>query len=112
MATTALTIQEFIDKYPIALSLPAFTAADVANGNHYVHSGREFILIRNVDAGPHNFTLTSQPLSNRTRDITAEAIAGGVTKLLPRLALAGWGNGQNVELSGDNLNIEFAVIRV
>lgn len=94
---------------------PGYEAADVANGNEFRSTGRELVLVRNVDGvAPHNVTVTSQPASRTGRlgHITATVIPLNgfmVFQIFPR---DGWESGGLIAISGDNVNIEFAIVRL
>jgi hypothetical protein len=56
----------------------AFTVGDAVNGLEYVATGRELVLMRNVNAGPQTFTLKSvKDELNRTGDITTYSMGAG-----------------------------------
>lgn len=87
------------------------TAADVANYEEAAFTGREFILIQNTGASPHNVTITSVARDGRTNDLT-EAVAAGVWKITPRFPLSGWRQtGALLYFSADHAEIKFSVIR-
>jgi hypothetical protein len=57
----------------------AFTAADAVNGNSFICTGRELLLIRNDhQTDPATITITSAPDPyGRTKDIAAYSLAAG-----------------------------------
>lgn len=93
---------------------PGFEAADIASGNEFRATGRELVLVRNVDVAPHNVTVTSQPASRTGRlgDITATVIAASGFMAFQIFPRDGWETGGVILISGDNVNIEFAIIRL
>ena len=99
-----------------------FLAADVANKEETALTGTEMIVAQNVDsAGTHNVTITSVADSlNRTKNATGAVPARvgnrpGVRFFGPYKAGAssGWKQTTNLlHFEADNVNIEFAVIRL
>jgi len=95
-----------------------FTAADVANGNSFVSTGRELILVMNTGAAPGTVTVTSvvDP-SARTGDITAYSLPiGSVTPQFAvhgPLPLAGWSQPAGVvNLQGSAATVWFCIVRL
>lgn len=91
-----------------------FTAADTVNQNQTTLTGKEMILARNVDASPHNITVNSVPDPfNRTNNITNYALGANEHAIFGPFDRTGWRqtDGQ-LYFEGDNVNIEFAVIRI
>jgi hypothetical protein len=53
-------------------------AADSGNGNQFVASGRDLVIVHNTDTNPQTLTIVSAPdLAGRKADITAYSIAAG-----------------------------------
>lgn len=94
----------------------AFTVSDVANGNSYVSTGREVIVVRNVNAGAQTFTLTSAPdPQSRTAHITAYSLAAaGFALFYPGTNNpAGWAQSDGtVQLDGAHVDIQWLIIRL
>lgn len=119
MTATALPIITVPDSYPTlpltALSLDfVWTAADNTNGNSFVSTGRELVLVQNTDSSGHTVTVTSVPdQTNRSGDITAYAVAAGVFDALPYFAGTGWRQSDGtIHLSANSALIKFAVLRL
>ena len=92
-----------------------WTAAVVADKEEFVMEGNDLLLIRNEDASPHNFTITSaEDRQGRVGHITNEACAAGVWKCLgPFRRLTGWQQSTGVlYIEADDVNIEWAVIKL
>ncbi len=96
-----------------------FVAADVTNKEETALTGTEMIIAQNVDTGgAHNVTITSIPDSlHRTRDATASvpAAVGGRPgiRIFGPYKTSGWRQTTNkLHFEADNVNIEFAVVRL
>lgn len=68
------------------------TAADVANGNAFVHTGREQIIVRNSTVGAVTVTIGAAPdrFGRSGLDIAAYSIAAGKTATFGPFPLEGW----------------------
>lgn len=118
MARTALTPVSPKGPYPGTVAANAldyvFAASDSSNGNYFVGTGRELILVQNADAGAQTFTLTSiaDPYG-RLGSITTYSLSAGEFAMFWLGALVGWdqGGGQ-IYLDSSNANIKFAIIRM
>ncbi len=118
-ARTAITVQTAKGPYlstPVAADSLDVTiaASDNTNGNYFVGTGRELILVRNTAgvAGTVTFTSVADQYS-RKGDITAYSIGAGETAMFWVGNLVGWdqGGGQiYIDTSASTMNI--AVIRI
>jgi hypothetical protein len=95
-----------------------FTPADVANGNSFVSTGRELILVMNTGAAPGTVTINSvaDPTA-RTGDVTAYSLPiGSVTPQFAvhgPLPLAGWAQADGtVHLQGSAATVWFCIVRL
>lgn len=91
-----------------------YTAADTANQNQFLYTGKEILLAQNVDASPHTITLTSIGDSKlRTGDITTYSLGAGLFMAFNFAnGSVGWlQTGGLIFYEADNVNIEFAVLR-
>ncbi len=109
MPRTALAIT---DSSKAGTTLPAVTAADVANGNSVVHDGRSVLIIAsNAGASPRTVTITPSvtvdglTVGNRTISLAASA-----SKVLGPYDLATYGT--PLAISGDHADVKFQVIRI
>ena len=67
-----------------------FTAADVANKNEFLLTGREILLIKSADGGEQDVVITSTADTfGRTGDLTL-AIAAGTEEAIAFLDRTGW----------------------
>lgn len=120
MAATVLTpntaVGPFPTLQPAADSLDiTMTAADASNGNRFLGTGRELVIVRNSGAGARTFTLTSvaSATSKRTGDITTYSLAAGDVAVFWVGSLEGWRNTDGyVYLSGSHAEILFGVVRI
>lgn len=114
MARTALAISIAPGTNPSAGVNVTFTAADAANDNSFVFTGRELLLVRNVHATlAKTYTINSSAnQKRRTGDITAVSMAAGVYHVLgPFRDKDGWQQtGGVIHLEGEDSSIQFAVI--
>jgi hypothetical protein len=89
-------------------------AADATNGNYFVMTGQELVLVQNSHAvTSYTWTLTSVANTRgRTKDITTESVAAGVWKIVgPFTSKDGWMQpGGSCLISGSNAAIKFGVI--
>jgi hypothetical protein len=123
VAITALPITNppgrvFATPLTALLAAAVFTAADVANGNSFVCTGRELILVMNTGAAPGTVTVNSvvDP-SARTGDITAYSLPIGSTTpqfaAFGPLPLAGWAQADGtVHLQGSAATVWFCIVRL
>jgi len=90
-----------------------YLAADVANKEETILTGKELILVRNVDASPHTVTINSEddPF-NRKEDVAAYSVGANEFAMFGPFDRTGWVSGGKLNFEADNVNIEFAVIRL
>lgn len=114
MAQTQIVATPAPGQYPSALTVLPLTAADVANGNYFISTGRELLLAFNSDTASHNVTVTSQADQfGRLGSITTQAVAAGAYAIVGPLAKTGWANSSGwVLFSADNATVKFAVIQM
>jgi hypothetical protein len=114
MAATALTKTNAPGSYPTAGTAVTMGAADASNGNYFIMTGQELVLVQNSHASAaKTWTLTSVANSrSRTRDITAESMAAGVWKVVgPFTSKEGWmQQGGGCFLSGEDTSVKFGVL--
>lgn len=113
MPATELTVQTQSSLYPTAFLNITWTAADIVNGNYYLASGRETILVRNVSEDTAaDVTIDSTPdRLGRTGDLTDE-IGFGEQRTV-RLGVKGWRDQTTLQvaLTAETVDIEFAILR-
>ena len=114
MARTALTVQTLTGPYPATLLMDTltWTAADLANKNSVVFTGKEIIIARNDDAGEKNVIITSiADPQKRVGNIT-KAMATGTYAIFLASALTGFIQADGLlYLEADDVEIFFAVVR-
>lgn len=118
MARDTVTVNESAKRYPAlqpaADSLDfAFTAGESDNGYQYKATGREVVIMRNINVGAQTFTLLSvADKLNRKGDITAYSLAAGeFAVLVPPLDGFQQADGNvYIDISHDDVHI--AVLRV
>lgn len=115
MATTSIATQTLSSGYSTTGDSITWTAADVANGNHFTWSGagKVIVLARNVHATTtYTVTITSvaHSVTGRTGSVSAVNVAAGAQTAFP-LVSDGWKNSSDqVALSANNANIQFAIL--
>ena len=83
MAATVITVQQLISPFPVTPLTASsadivFTALTVTEGDTFVCTGREVILIKN-GTGTNTLTISSaDDAQGRTEDITSYSIAAGL----------------------------------
>lgn len=91
------------------------TAADVANGNSCVHTGRELIIAQNSGATPRTVTVSS--VADRYGRVgdkpSAYSLGAAEFAVFGPYPVDGWrqANG-NLNFSGSHAEVKFAVIRL
>lgn len=88
------------------------TAADVANKNQFVASGRDLVVAFNSGAAPHTVTITSvaDPRYGRTKDISAYSVGAGELAVF-ELKRPGYMQADGyIYLEADHAEIKFGVI--
>jgi hypothetical protein len=93
-----------------------FTACDVANGNDFVSTGRELILVQNSGAAPYTVTVTSVlDEKNRTGDVGPYTLAAGEFACITAglTLLRGWRQSTSkIKISASNIAVKFAIIKL
>lgn len=113
MARTTLTPEVAPGSTPLDEEVLTFTAADVANGNQFAHTGRELLIVENVGAGSHNVTLQSVAVNGRQDPLhnTSQAVPAGERRLYGPFG-NGWRQTDGyVYVNSDHAELEFCVIR-
>ena len=81
MAETLVAIQDLLAPFDVPSAEGAdftFAASDLANGNYFLCTGREVLLVQNENAGAQTITITSVPdEKGRSEDITTYSIGIG-----------------------------------
>lgn len=120
MPRTALTPISILGPYP-TLPVSATTlnltmsAADVANGNSFLSTGKEILVVQNTDSGAHTITLGSiADALKRTGDITSYSVGAGLIAAFNFTGLnGGWVQTDGtINVNANDVSIKFAVIRL
>ncbi len=89
--------------------------ADSSNGNEFVNSGVERLLVRNASGSSVNITIASvaDPATGRTGDITNQAVANGVTRAFGPFPVQLWNQSTGVVnvTASAGTNVKLAVIK-
>ena len=87
-------------------------AADIANQNSFVSTGKEMVIVHNSGAAPHTVTINSVNDANlRTQDITAVSVAADEHRVFGPFKKDGWAQTTNViHIEANNAEIEFGVV--
>lgn len=112
MPRTLLPKTTLAGSYPGGSVTPTFTAADVDNGNQFIATGKELLLVRNVGATTRSITLNSASDNyGREADIT-ETVAAGAYKLFGPFQLNGWAQPSTYafELNATHVDVQIAVL--
>lgn len=112
MAKTTLTKSTALGTNNYAGVTLTMTAADSSNGNQFVASGKDLLVIHNTGGSDYTFTVTSAADERgRTKDITTETITAGTYKIVGPLELMGWRQSDGyVYVSASNAAVKFGVI--
>lgn len=111
MARTTITKIAAPGGYAAGGTILTDTAADVANGNDVVMSGNDLLIARNSGASPYTITIESAADQyGRTKNITAESIAAGATRIYGPFPTHGWAQGGRLNINGSNASVLLNVI--
>lgn len=112
MPRTTLTKTTALGSYNHAGVALTMTAADVGNGNQFVATGKDLLLIHNTAGSDYTFTVTSTPDAyGRTKDITTETVTAGTYKIVGPLELTGWMQTDGkIYLAASNAGVKFGIV--
>lgn len=119
MPRTDITVQVPKGPYPVlpvaanALDVTE-QVADVANMNQFTFTGKELIIVRNINAAAQTFTLTSVADEfGRTGDVTAFSLGAGEMAVFLATSLKGWQQSDGkFYLQGAHADIKFTILRL
>lgn len=115
MARTALTVTQLKqNNYAVqAGDLLIPFASDVANGNKFLATGQEILIVQNTDSAAHTFTVVSiADHLGRTQDIATYSVAAGASAAIQLSTMEGWlQTDGNVYLNSVDATLKFAVVR-
>ena len=114
---TALTpivlVQNNVSVSAGALTL-TFTACDAANGNSFVSTGREVLLVQNSGGSSYTFTVSSvaDSLGRTDASLTSYSVAASVIVGVQMKYQTGWiQSGGTINLTCSNAAIKYAVVQ-
>ena len=112
MPRTTLTAEAAPGTNPLAENVLTFTAADVANGNQFTHTGHELLIVENSGAVERNVTLLSLAVAGRLdpKHNTAQPMPAGQRRVYGPFA-NGWRQTDGfVYVNGDHAEVKFCVL--
>lgn len=114
MARTALTKTIATGKYPTAGVNCPFAIWDATNGNQFVATGKDIIIVFNTDTASHTYTIHSvADDKGRSGDITAQTLAAGLHHIIGPLPIDAWAQtGGVITLDASDATVKFAVIQL
>lgn len=114
-ALTVLVLKQ--NNYPVQAGdlSTTFTACDTVNGNSFVVTGQEILLVQNSDASTHTFTVTSVADSYGRLDTSLTNYTVAVSPAIVAIQvkqLAGWAQtGQVINMTCSSALLKFEVLR-
>lgn len=115
---TTLTVQQGPSVYSTISAGGAtvtLTAGDVSNGNDFVSSGDEIVIVQNTHATlAYTVTFTSvADVLGRTKDITTYSLAAGEIACFGPFPAHGWRqSGNKIKLTVSNAAIKIGLVRL
>lgn len=90
-----------------------FSACDNTNGNSFIATGQEILLVQNTDTATHTFTVSSvaDALGRTDTSLTNYTVAASGFAAIQMKATTGWFSGGIDTLSCSSNLIKFAVVR-
>jgi hypothetical protein len=94
-AFTSITPIVLLDNHNIITAgqlTVTLTACDAANGNQYVYSGRDILLLQNTDASPHPITVNTiaDPFGGTNSSLTAYSLPANSISAIQMKYSQGW----------------------
>jgi hypothetical protein len=95
MSITALTVNQLKqNNYAVVAGdlVVSLQALDATNGNSFVATGREVLIVTNTDASAHTFTITSvaERFGRTDSSLTSYSVAAGAFVAIQMSILEGW----------------------
>ena len=121
MAILTLTVQSVIPKYPATpLTVEAAdfvwttAGADFADGARFPHTGREVILIHNLNAGAQTITINSSAdPKGRQGTITTYSVGIGEYAVFGPFPVTGWRQADGyLTMAASATDVWFAILRL
>lgn len=112
MARTILTPITAPEAYDLAGAALTFTDGDLANGNRFLATGRELLLVYNSGASPYTVTVQSKAVNNREGDAAA-TLAAGAYRIFQMFPTEGWKQDDGyVWVDVQNAALKLAVLKL
>lgn len=115
MPTTAITVQDMPSAYSQTGTAVTMTAADVANGNHFVLTGTTIVTAQNTGGSAYTVTIDSQPdlKYGRSGSVAAQSLAASEIRQF-RIVADGWADASTgyVTLSASNAAVKFGLMKI
>lgn len=109
MAETAISVTTPPSRWSSTGSALTMTAVDNTNGNKFLASSSQILLVQNTSGGSLTFQLTSQPDSRTGRSgNVSQSLAAGEIRIF-RLTEDGWANDSGYVLIPSGLNASLKV---
>jgi hypothetical protein len=114
MARTTLTKTAATGKYPTAGVVLTMAIWDATNGNQFVSTGKDIIVVWNTDTISHTYTIHSvADDKNRTGDITTQSIAASAHHIIGPLPSDSWAQtGGFITVDASDATVKFGVLQL
>jgi len=113
MPTTAIAVQSMPSPWSQTGTALTMTAADVANGNHFVLTNTTIVTAQNTGGSAYTVTIDSiaDAKYGRSGSVTAQSLAAGEIRSF-RIVADGWANTSTgyVTLSASNAAVKFGLM--
>lgn len=110
--TTTILIQNNTAVTAGTLNL-TFTACDATNGNSFVSTGREVLLVQNSGGSTYTFTINSvaDNFGRTDSSLTAYSLAASAVAAIQMKFQTGWISGFSISMTCSNAAIKYAVLQ-
>lgn len=110
--TTTILVQNNIAVTAGGLNL-TFTACDATNGNSFVSTGREVLLVQNSGGSAYTFTITSvaDPFGRTDTSLTAYSLAASAVAAIQMKYQPGWASSGVISMTCSNAAVKYAVLQ-
>lgn len=116
MARTALTVVVLPEAWATSGTPvdPGMVNSDQVNGNSFIHTGKEILIVFNNDVAAQTVTITSAPSSKTKRvgNITAVSVPAAAHRVFQRFPIDGWQQtGGVIFIDTSDPDLQLAVVR-
>lgn len=115
MDRTVLTISTAPGAYAQAGVALTMAAADVANKNQWVATGKDLVVAHNTGASAYTVTITSvpDPQYGRTGDVTNDSIPAGEYRVYGPFPKVGWVQTDTyIRIEASNASVKLGVVKL